>query len=126
MEKAGGTYSQEVTAIGQEIDGELVVGVAYTGYTGASITMSSRCDNPAKVGRKFYWMIFDYVFKQLQLKRAYAMASEKNTKAQKVNEHLGFQRMATLPDFFPDGDAVIYSMRPDECRWLALEKQYGK
>jgi hypothetical protein len=124
LEKAGGSFTTDMTAIGQECDGQLVAGIVYDGYTKASIAMHSRCDDPAKVSRRFYWMIFDYVFNQLNCKRATGIVPSWNTKAQKTNEHLGWKRETTLADYFPDGDAIIYIMRRDDCRWLKLGRKY--
>lgn len=117
-EKAGGQWKDGDTAIGVKDEHGLFVGVVYDGYTGASIAIHSRCDNPAKVPRKFYWMIFDYPFNQLKVKRITGIVSTANEKAQRVDEHLGFKREAILRDYFLDGDAIIYVMTREDCRFL--------
>lgn len=117
-EKAGGQYKEGNTAIGVEKDGELIIGIMYDGYTGSNICMHSRCDNPRIVPKKFYWMIFDYPFNQLNVKVVHVIVCETNSKAIKVNEHLGFKREAVLGDYFPEGDAIVYVMRRDDCRFL--------
>lgn len=116
-DKAGGMFSIG-TAIGVEDENGLFAGVTYDGYTGANVSMSSRCDNPAKMPRKFYSLIFDYPFNQLKVKRISVIVDTNNVKAQKVNEHLGFQREHIMRDYFPDGDAILYVMRRDDCRFL--------
>lgn len=98
----------------------------YDGYTGSSIAIHSRCDDPRHVSRKFYWSIFDYPFNVLKVKQLKGLVSTANLKAQKVNEHLGFKREALLKDYFPDGDAIVYSMPKEECRWLKLTERYKK
>ena len=123
-EKAGGSWTHLCTAIGQMYEGKLIAGIMYDGYTGASIAMHSRCDDPRHVSRKFFWAIFDYPFNKLGLKRVTGIVSTANIKAQETNEHLGWQRETTLADYFPDGDAIIYIMRREDCRWLALGKRY--
>lgn len=92
----------------------------YDGYTESCICMHSRCDDPAHVSRKFYWAIFDYPFHFLKVKVVKALACVINNKAIKVNEHLGFKREALLKDYFPDGDAIVYSMPKEECRCLLI------
>ena len=116
--KAGSKWSEHCRAIGWLSKGELVVGVMYDGYTGASIAMHSRCDDPSRVSRKFYQAIFDYPFNQLQVKRVTALVSSANTHAQRIDEKLGFVQEAVLADYFDDGDGIVYIMRRENCRWL--------
>lgn len=119
-EASGGCWTEHSTAIGQFYDGQLIVGILYDGFTGKSITMHSRCDDPKHVNRTFYWMIFDYPFNQLKIERITLIVSTANKRAQRVNEKLGFRRETTLSDYFPDGDAIIYIMRREQCRWLGV------
>ena len=98
----------------------------YDGYTGSSIAIHSRCDDPRHVSRKFYWSIFDYPFNVLKVKQLKGLVSTANLKAQKVNEHLGFKREALLKDYFQDGDGIVYTMSPEDCRWLKLKDRYIK
>lgn len=117
-EKAGGQYQPGNTGIALERDGELVVGIMYDGYTEASISMHSRCDDPKATTREFYRIIFDYPFNQLKVKRATVIVSTANERAQQIDERLGFVREAVLKDYFPDGDAIIYYMNKEQCRWI--------
>lgn len=118
-EQAGGHWTDICQAIGQvDNEGNILVGVMYDGYTGSSIAIHSRCDQPKKVSRDFYKAIFDYPFNKLKVKRLTGLVCITNKKAQKVNEHLGFKREAVLADYFPDGDGIVYIMRPEECRFL--------
>jgi hypothetical protein len=125
-EKAGGGWTHLCSAIGQTYDGKLIGGIMYDGYTGTNIGMHSRCDDPAHVTRKFYWMIFDYPFNQLGVEKVRGIVSSANLEAQRIDEKLGFIRETTLSGYFPDGDAIIYVMPRSQCRWLALGERYGK
>ena len=125
-QKAGGQWNSLCQAIGQISDGELVIGVLYNGYTGSSISIHSRCDNPKKVSREFYWAIFNYPFNVLKVKRLTGLVSTANLKAQKLDEHLGFERETVIKDYFPDGDGIVYIMRPENCRFLKLGERYAK
>jgi len=98
----------------------------YDDYTKSSISIHSRCDNPAKVSREFYWAIFNYPFNILKVKVLRGMVSTSNLQAQRLNEHLGFEREAILKDYFPDNDGIIYAMRPETCRFLKLGDRYAK
>ena len=117
-EKAGGRYQIGNTGIGYEKDGDLIAGVMYDGFNGSNISIHSRIDNPRIVPKKFYWMVFDYPFNQLNVKRLSGIVCFNNNKAQRLNEHLGFKREAVLGDYFPEGDAIVYVMRKDDCRFL--------
>ena len=125
-EKAGGQWNTLCQAIGQVTDGKFVIGVLYNGYTGSSISIHSRCDIPAKVSREFYWAIFNYPFNVLKVKRLTGLVSTANLKAQKLDEHLGFERETIIKDYFPDGDGIVYIMRPETCRFLKLGDRYAK
>lgn len=116
-EKAGGQYVYG-PCIGVEKNGELIAGVSYDGFTGSNITGNIRCDKANGLPRKFFWMIFDYPFNQLKVKRISAIVGMENHKSRVLVENMGFRREATLRDYFPDGDAIVYVMRKDDCRFL--------
>jgi hypothetical protein len=121
-DKAGGNYTHLCTAIGYEKDGELIAGVMYDGYTGdkvlkgGQIAMHSRIDKMPP--REFYWVVFDYPFNQLQVKNVRGIVRTNNSKAIKLNNHLGFKREAMLRDYFHDSDAIVFCMGRDDCRFL--------
>jgi hypothetical protein len=119
-EKSGGRCLEGATAIGVEKDGVLQVGIMYEGYTGVngSIIMHSRCDNAKSTSREFYRVIFDYPFNQLKVRRCTGFVNRNNTHAIEINERLGFVLEATLLDYFPDGDALIYRMTKEQCKWI--------
>lgn len=119
-EKAGGRYQDGNPAIGIEHDGVLIAGLYYDGYTGASIAMHSRCDDPRHITKTFYRLIFDYPFNQLKVKRVTGIVSSANERAQRTNEKLGWKRETTLSDYFPDGEGIVYKMRREDCRWLGV------
>lgn len=125
-EAAHADITSKATAIGWMVDGKLVCGIVYDGYTGSSIAMHSRCDDPRRVSREWLFAIFDYPFNQLKVKRVSGLVSAANLKAQKVNEHLGWKRETTLADYFPDGDGIVYIMRREDCRWLGYTKRLVK
>ena len=114
-ERTGGRVGPLCTAIGQERDGELIAGVMYDDFNGASISMHLRCDPPAHPSRKFWWMIFDYPFRQLGVKVIRSAVKESNTRSIHIIERLGGVRTAILPDHYKDGDGIIYSMYPSDC-----------
>lgn len=124
-EKAGGNFKAGDTAIGLEVDGELKAGILYDSYTGASIAMHSRCDDPKAPTLQFFWIIFDYPFNQLKVKRVTGLVSSGNEAAQSIDEKLGWKLETRLADYFPDGDGLVYIMRREDCRWLKFGERYG-
>lgn len=125
-EKSGGHWTHLCTAIGEVKNGELVAGVVYDGFTHSSISMHSRIDNPKLVSREFYWAIFDYPFNQLKVNRITGIVKTSNKKAIQLNEKLNFKREALLRNYFPNDDAIIYVLWPQDCRFLKLGKRYEK
>lgn len=115
-EKADCDYDLGDTAIGWERNGELVAGVMYSDYNKVNIQLHGRIDAYAPM--KWFWTMFDYPFQQLDVKRLSAIVYSTNLKSQKLVEHLGFQREATLRNYFPDADAIVYVMLKDDCRFL--------
>lgn len=120
------TVSQHATGVGWEVDGKLVAGLIYEGFTGPSIMTHSLCVDRKRVSRAFFFAIFDYPFNQLGVKCVRGIVSSANLAAQRVNEKLGFRREVLLKDYFPDGDGIVYCMRREECRWLKLGEYYGQ
>lgn len=119
-EKAGGTFNSAHFSAGIEKDGILQVGVIYDGYTGidGSISMHWRVDNPKSLTKFFYWMAFDFAFNQAKVKRVTGLVDSSNTRAIRVDEKLGFTCEARLADYFPKGDALVFRMYRNECRFL--------
>lgn len=123
FEKAQGIWTVKCQAMGQVWNGHLIAGVVYDNYTGSSIEVHSRCDDRKHVNRTFGWMIFDYPFNQLKVKRITGIISTANSLSQKNAEGLGFRRETTLSDYFPDGDGIVYVMRKEDCKWLRVRHE---
>jgi RimJ/RimL family protein N-acetyltransferase len=119
--RAGGTWVKgRGTAIGRERNGELIAGVLYEDWNGANVVC-----HIAGVGnwlnRKYLWIIFDYPFRQLKVKRITTTVAQSNVVSQRFTQHLGFTLETRLKDAHPSGDLFIYRMMAAECRWLELK-----
>ena len=100
----------------------LIAGVLYQDFNGANIVAHIAAEPGANwLNRQFLWTIFDYPFNQLGVKRITGQVAAKNLPARQFDEHLGFVAEATLKDALPDDDLIIYCMRRENCRWLALK-----
>ena len=106
------------TAIGQERDGQIVGGVVYDNFRGASICMHVAGSDGHWMSREFLRAVFGYPFDQLGVKKVLGTVDSPNVAAQQFDEHLGFVLEATLRDAGRGGDLLIYSMTRAQCRHL--------
>lgn len=116
---------EDTVCIGNVIDGELKAVVAYCNFQGKSCQTHICSIGSNWMTRDFLWAIFDYPFKKLGLKVILAVISGTNEKSLKLSRHLGFEDIAKIADAHEDGDMVIMTMRPPQCRWLNLGVRYG-
>lgn len=115
--RVGGALHDQQQAIGYERDGELIAGCLFDRYVGRAI-----CMHVAGEGLwcrpEFLKHCFGYVFNQLQCTKAIGLVDSANTKARRLDEHLGFRLEATVTDGAEGGDLLIYTMTRAECPWL--------
>lgn len=113
--------------IGLTEDGDLIAGVLYEQYNGASVmTHIGAVDNATWLCRKYLWTIFDYPFNQLKVRKILAPVGPTNKRSQRFVEHLGFTLESVIPEAHPDGDLLIYTMTKAQCRWLTLKDRHGQ
>lgn len=106
------------SAIGLERDGELIAGVVYDYFNGASVCMHVAASVPHWLDREFLWFAFFYPFEQLGVRRITALIPEVNAQSRKFAEHLGFLLETRLEQAHPEGDVLVYRMFRHQCRWL--------
>lgn len=112
-----GTYR----AIGLESDGEIVAGVVYDNYTGATIFMHIATLPGHKWTRNFLWFMFYYPFVQLGVKALRGMIPESNAESLSFARGLkGAHLEARLKDAHPDGDMLIYCLPKEDCKYLEI------
>lgn len=95
-------------------------GFIFTGYTGRSIFAHFAGFDPHWLNRAMIWYGFTYVFKQLDCEQLLTWNKETNHTALEINAKLGFNKPTRIPGVYYDGDAVVMTMRREECRWLSL------
>lgn len=108
----------EATAIGLEKDGAIIAGVMFDRFTGRSICMHVVGVGGHWMTRDFARACFGYAFHQLKVRKVIGLVDSVNEKARRYDEHLGFHLEAVITDGGKDGDLCIYSMTPEQCRWL--------
>jgi RimJ/RimL family protein N-acetyltransferase len=101
-------------------EGELLGGVVFQAYTGASIAIHMAGFIPTWANRDILWAAFHYPFEQLKVRQVLGQVPESNEAALEINRKLGFKEVARIAGVYDDGAAVIMAIQKDECRWLKL------
>lgn len=115
-------YPGKGIGMGLEEDGELIAGVLFDSFNGASICMHVAAV-PGKrwMNRELLWYAFAYPFLQLKVTKILGPVSAAAVDVLEFDKHLGFVLEATLKDAHPDGDLLILSMTKDQCKWLNIK-----
>jgi RimJ/RimL family protein N-acetyltransferase len=117
-ERNGASFTpSESTAIGVSSDAKLIGGVVFDSWNGNSICMHVAGEGNW-YSRSFGKAVFGYAFNQLKVKKALAPVDSANEKSKRFCERIGFRLEATITSAGKTGDLLIYSMTPEQCRWL--------
>ena len=115
--KTAGIFAPESSeAIGLQRRGEVVAGVIYEGWTGRSMMVHVAVEG--LMTPSYLAAIFHYPFVHVGANMLIAPVSEGNTKSINFVRKLGFRLEGRIPDAYPDGALLIYTMRRDECKYL--------
>ena len=109
-------------AIGLERDGEMIAGVVYEDWNGASFVVHIVVQGlmtPAYLGA-----IFHYPFVYCGASKLIAPVAESNEESVRFVRKLGFREEARLHDAHPDGSVLLYTMSKDQCRFIG--ERHGK
>lgn len=104
-----------------DAEGELLGGVIFQAYTGASIHVHMAGFRDNWCNRDLIWCIFHYAFDQLECKKVFGQVSEANVKALEIDLKLGFKIVAKVDDVFPEGACLVLAMSREDCRWLKIK-----
>lgn len=111
--------------IGIVRDDKLIAGVVYDGIRTYPDGRYHQCEmSIASVDKKWCTRhtlreLFAYPFIQLRLERAQTTCSASNEGVIMFNQRLGFVKEGVHRQAWPmGGDAISWSMLPQECRWL--------
>lgn len=122
-ERMGISGWSNAVGIGLEEDGQLIAGVTFDYYNGASICMHvAAVEGRRWMTREYLWFCFHYPFEQLGVKRITGLVPETNMDARRFDEHLGFKLETRLQDAAPDGDVLVYAMFKEDCRFLRMKR----
>ena len=106
-------------------NGEIIGGVIYlnlkTGEKACDIELQA-AGLPGWLDRRFLKAYFGYPFNRLGATRVTTIVAKRNKKARKLQMRLGFVEEGNARQAMSDGgDAMIYGMLKDECRWIDHE-----
>lgn len=99
-------------------DGKLIGGIVFHDFRRPSMEVSLATISKHWCNRRILRTCFSYPFNQMKVKRLTAMVWEGNTKSIKLIEGLGFKKEGYLREGLPLGNAYIYGMLKDECKWI--------
>lgn len=105
-------------ALGIACGSELVAGIVFNNYHHPSIEASIASIAPNWCSRRNLALIFAYPFRQLRVTRLGALTAAQNERARRFLLRLGFRQEGIARKALTTGDAVIFGMTQDECRWL--------
>lgn len=104
--------------IGITKNGKLACGVVYSNYRETDVEMSVYCDDSKLWSKAALRAFFLYPFKTLGCKRVTAIIHKRNKVARHFVERLGFRLEGVMKEALKDGDACIYGMTKNECKWV--------
>lgn len=105
--------------IGWAKNGNIVAGVLFDNYNGASINAHIAVVPGERISPTLVAAWLDYPFRQLGLKRITCLIAEENLPSRRFAEHLGAKQEVVLTDALPSGNLVIYGLlKADAKKWL--------
>lgn len=126
-ERSGVPLSSAMKNLGLERDGELVCGVLYDGWNGVNMWMHVAIEPGSMLTRQFVRYVFYYPFVEIGCKRLTGWVEASNAAAIRFDEHVGFKLETRLAGAASDGgDALIYAMRREECRYLGTDARMAR
>lgn len=101
-------------AMGAEHKGQLTAGLVFNGFTNSNATVHMAVSRPSKLFAEMLDHGVAYAFDTCKLLRLTALVEESNTRALRLNRHIGFQDEAVLRKAGTDGqDIMILVLWPE-------------
>lgn len=97
---------------------QLYGGCIYDGFTGPAIGIHICGMRPNWINRQLIWYCFAYPFIQLKCNMLLGKVASTNEAALKLDLHLGFKVVCSIPGAVPGGDLLIVRMDREDCHWL--------
>jgi len=88
-------------------------------WTPNSVQMHLIAIDPLVFRHGFMEEVFDFIFNVKNLGYIYGMVRETNTKALKIDAHMGFREILRLPDAWAVGeDIIVVELKKEDCIYL--------
>ena len=121
--KTFGTFAPDTSeAIGLKRRGELVAGVIYEAWNGASMVVHVAVQG--LMTRSYLAAIYHYPFVHVGVNKLIAPVGEGNKESIRFVSKMGFRLEGRIPDAHPDGALLLYTMSREQCRYLG--DRYGQ
>lgn len=100
----------------------MIAGVVYEDWNGASFVVHIVVEG--LMTPKYLRAIFHYPFVYCGASKLIATVAESNEESVRFVTKLGFREEARLHDAHPDGSIRLFTMTPDQCRFIG--ENHGK
>lgn len=120
--RTGGIFLPEVSqAIGQvDSEGNLVAGVVFEGYNGASMKGHIAVDPKARLSREFLWYMGHYAFDEIKVNKVIGLVDSSNIQALKVDKKMGFVEEHRIEGAAVGGDLVVLTLTKENYRYTGV------
>ena len=117
-DRIGNTQFHNEQAMGIVKDGVIVGGVVIDSYV-PNARCAIHCAGEGKrwINREFIFVVFDYVFRQLNCQVVINPVDSSNLASLKFTEHIGFTKAIEIKNGCGDNDLVLFTMQKEDCRW---------
>lgn len=109
-------------AVGILRDGKIIGGAVIDNYIrNARCSVHCAGESLNWCSRKFLYVVFDYIFRQLKCNSVINIVNSTNHKSLKFTSKIGFKKFYTIKGGGNNGcDGVMFEMRKEDCRWLSI------
>jgi len=105
-------------------DGNILGVVVFSRFTEGNCEITIAALSPHFLSKDFVTKACFYVFGQLACRRVTAIIAVGNDKSLRLAQQLGFGIEGTLRNWFPQSDAYILGLLPENCKWLKDRKTW--
>jgi RimJ/RimL family protein N-acetyltransferase len=118
MQRQMHTDNCESVAIGLEKNGELIAVTSYGKFNQVSMHAHIAIAEGERLTREFIWYMLYYPFEQAGVNALIILVDAANEKAIRLQNHLGYETVGTIPNSCPNGAMLVRVLYKDNCRWL--------
>lgn len=118
------SFREDARAIGIERKGQIIAAVVYDTFSECDVNMHVASKSRYWLTHEFLAHVFAYPFIQCGKRRVTGIVPAHNSKALRLNQHLGFRSEGYCPLALPYDDVVILGMLRRECVFIPEEYRH--